>query len=47
MAALYPVVPSVYNRNEYQRQNLEMFLGRRARSMRKAVNPTAIRQPTV
>jgi hypothetical protein len=45
-AALGPGVYSVSNRNEYQKQKL-MFLGSRARPMRKAHKLTAISELTV
>jgi hypothetical protein len=45
-AALGPGVYSASNRNEYHKQK-KMFLGSRARPVRKADNLTVICEPTV
>jgi hypothetical protein len=46
-AALGPGVFSTSNRNEYQKQKKIMFLGSRARTVRRADNLTVIREPIV
>jgi hypothetical protein len=46
-AALGSGVYSASNRNEYQGQKYEMFLGIRARQVCEADNFTAISEPTV
>jgi hypothetical protein len=46
-AALGPGVHSASNRNEYQKQKHQMFLGSRAQLIHKADNLTAICEPIV